>query len=98
MLKDMELEHKTVIEIIPTSPFHFDSTFYKPGHFPSGDTKWESRRRWQTTLWKGEKLGLVYENTGTKSSPKVVVKIFSNKVLPKDFLESLRMEMIWRFN
>lgn len=94
----MKLKITKTIEIVPTSPFHFDATFYKPGHFPSNDTKWEPGKRWQTMLWKGQKLGLIYENAGTKSKPKVRVRTFSNKSLTKDFLESLKQEIIWRFN
>jgi len=94
----MKLKKETTLEIIPTSPFHFDSTFFKPGHFPSNDTKWESGRRWQTMLWKGEKLGLVYEDAGRTSKPKVRIKVFSKENLTKDFTESLKQEIIWRFN
>jgi 3-methyladenine DNA glycosylase/8-oxoguanine DNA glycosylase len=97
-MKIKKLNNKTTIEIAPTSPFHFDSTFYKPGHFPSNDTKWESGRRWQTMLWEGQKLGLIYENAGIKLKPKVKVKIFSKNGLTKDFLENLKQEIIWRFN
>lgn len=93
-----KLDNKTTIEIIPTSPFHFDSTFYKPGHFPSNDTKWEPGKRWQTMLWRGEKLGLVYENASTRLKPKVKIKIFSAKHLTENFLEDLKQEIIWRFN
>lgn len=94
----MKLERTETIEIVPTSPFHFDSTFYKPGHFPSNDTKWEPGKRWQTMLWNGEKLGLIYEDASTRFKPKVRVKVFSNKGLREDFLEDLKQEMIWRFN
>lgn len=94
----MELNKETTLEIIPTSPFHFDSTFFKPGHFPSNDTKWDPGKRWQTMLWKGKKLGLIYEDAGTTSRPKVRVKIFSKENLTKDFVESLKQEVVWRFN
>jgi len=49
-------------------------------------------------LWRGQELGLIYENAGTKLKPKVRVRIFSNKSLTKDFLASLKQEIIWRFN
>ena len=49
-------------------------------------------------LWQGQKLGLIYENAGTKLKPKVRVRIFSNKSLTNGFLESLKQEIIWRFN
>ena len=94
----MKLKITKTIEIVPTYPFHFDSTFFKPGHFPSRDTEWESGKRWQTMLWRGQELGLIYEDAGTKLKPKVKVRIFSNKSLTKGFLESLKQEIIWRFN
>lgn len=94
----MKLKKKTVLEIIPTYPFHFDSTFFKPGHFPSNDTRWEPGKRWQTMLWKGKRLGLIYENAGTSLKPKVRLIIFSKEDLTKDFIESLKQEIIWRFN
>lgn len=94
----MKLKKEIVLEIIPTSPFHFDSTFFKPGHFPSNDTKWEPGKRWQTMLWRGKRLGLIYESAGTTSKLKVRVKIFSKESLTKDFIESLKQEIIWRFN
>ncbi len=49
-------------------------------------------------LWQGEKLGLIYEDAGTKSKPRVRVRIFSKNKLTKDFLEELKREIIWRFN
>ena len=94
----MELKLIKTVEIVPTCPFHFDSTFCKPAHFPSNDYMWEPGKRWQTMLWKGQKLGLIYGNAGTKLKPKVRVRIFSNKSLTKGFLESLKQEIIWKFN
>jgi 3-methyladenine DNA glycosylase/8-oxoguanine DNA glycosylase len=96
--KTIKLTVKNRLEIVPTRPFHFDSTFYKPGHFPSQDTTWEPGKRWQTMLWRGEKLGMIYEDAGTRSKPKIRVRIFSRKKLTKEFLEGLRREIIWRFN
>lgn len=86
------------VEIIPTLPFHFDSTFYKPGHFPSSDTKWEHGKRWQTMLWQEEMLGLIFQDAGSDKKPKVIVSVFSSKKLKPDFLENLEKEIIWRFN
>ena len=49
-------------------------------------------------LWQGENLGIIYEDAGTKSKPKVKVSVFSKKKLTREFLEGLRQEIIWRFN
>jgi len=59
---------------------------------------WEPGKRWQTMLWRGRELGLVYGNAGTKLKPKIRVRIFSNKSLTNGFLESLKREIIWRYN
>ncbi len=94
----MMLKTVSTIKLTPTFPFHFDSTFYKPAHFPTKDTKWESGKRWQTMLWQGEKLGLIFKNTGTNKKPEVSVKIYSQHKLAPEFIESLKQELIWRYN
>jgi 3-methyladenine DNA glycosylase/8-oxoguanine DNA glycosylase len=94
----VRLTHKTSFEIIPTTPFHFDSTFFKPAHFPSQDMKWESGQRRQTMLWRGERLGTIFENVGTSAKPKVKVSIFSKKKLSPEFIDSVKNEVIWRYN
>ncbi|MGB9911285.1 MAG: DNA-3-methyladenine glycosylase family protein [Microgenomates group bacterium] len=94
----MKLKYQKVLEIIPTYPFSFDLTFYKPDHFPSGDCQWEPGKRWQTMLWKGEKLGLIYEDSGIKTKPKIKIRVFSAKSLSSEFYKTLKKEIIWRFN
>lgn len=49
-------------------------------------------------LWRGETLGLIYQNTGTVEKPKVLVRIFSDKKLSEEFIESVKQETIWRYN
>ena len=93
-----KLTQKTSFEIIPTKPFHFNSTFFKPGHFPTNDTKFQPGERWQTMLWQGEKLGLIFENKETAAKPKIRVSAFSKKKLSLEFIESLKQEIIWRYN
>ena len=94
----IELTHQKKIFIIPTYPFHFDSTFYKPAHFPSSDTRWEPGKRWQTMLWQGKRLGLIFQDAGTKQKPKVLVRVFSRQKLTPKFLDTLKKEIIWRYN
>lgn len=94
----MQLTHKAIITLFPTSPFHFDSTFYKPAHFPSSDTKWQPGKRWQTMLYQGEQLGLIFEDAIKIDKPQVLVKVFSKNNLSDEFLESLKTELIWRYN
>lgn len=93
-----KLTFRTKLEIFPSQPFHFNSTFYKPDHFASNDTAWKSERRWQTMLWQKQKLGLIFEDAGIGNRPKVLVKIFSAQKLSSQFLEELEQEIVWRYN
>jgi len=93
-----KLRHITRVEIIPTSPFHFDSTVYKPGHFPGSDAKWEPGKRWQTMVWEGEASGLILENVGSVDSPRILLHIYSDKPLPQDFVYSVLREVNYRYN
>lgn len=93
-----KLTIQSEFHLVPTSPFHFDSTFYKPAHFKTADTKWELGKRWQTMRWSGKTLGLLFQNTGTTSRPNVQVSVYSKKKLSPHFLEDLQSELIWRYN
>jgi len=94
----MKLNKFTEIEIIPSTPFNFDATFYKPDHFTTDDHKFEKGIRWQTATWKDKKLGLKYQNSGTIDKPKLKVGIYSSLILSKEFIESLKTEIIYRYN
>jgi len=49
-------------------------------------------------LWQGKRLGLIFEDKSIKQRPKVLVKVFSVKKLSPKFLDSLKQEIIWRYN
>lgn len=83
--------------LTPSTPFHFDSSFYKPAHFPSGDTTWRPGARWQTMLWQGIKLGLLFENDGTVDEPGINLSIWSEDELSNTFLNQLLQEIYYRY-
>lgn len=93
-----KLNFKTQVEIFPTTPFDFDSTFHKPDHFTSGDNLWEPGIKWQTWNWQEECLGLKFINKGNKTKPEIIVEIYSGKKLSEDFVESLVKEIKYRYN
>lgn len=94
----MKLKKVKSVELIPTSPFDFDSTFHKPDHFTSGDNEWEKGVRWQTWFWEDKQLGLKFQNKGTRSKPKILIDIYFAKELSKDFITSLKKEIRYRYN
>jgi 3-methyladenine DNA glycosylase/8-oxoguanine DNA glycosylase len=98
MAKILILDKKKSVVLEPKAPYNFDANFHKPSHFPSSDNFWEKNKYWTTMVWKGEKLGLKFENLGTVSKPKIKVNIYSQKELSRKFIEELVPEIRWRFN
>ena len=98
MGKETKLTTVSKIEIIPTSPFDFDSTFHKPDHFTTGDNFWEKGVKWQTWNWEDKSLGIKFTNNGTRLKPKIDIEIYSNKKLDRNFIESLTDEIKYRYN
>ncbi|MFA5966971.1 MAG: hypothetical protein WC805_00430 [Patescibacteria group bacterium] len=98
MAKIIPLNHRTIVQLVPVSPYNFDATIHKPSHFPSSDNEWEKGKYWITMRWKGQNLGLKLENEGTTKKPKLKLNVYSQKPLTKDFIATLIPEIEWRFN
>lgn len=92
------LRVKHTLQFSPTAPFNFDATMHKPDHFPSTDNDWQPGVRWQTMLWRGVQLGLRIENRGTVGKPRVRVSVWAGRRLERQFLDSLRDEITYRYN
>ncbi len=94
----MKLKSIQTIQIVSTTPFDFDSTFFKPDHFTTDDHEYQTGVRWQTINYMGELLGIKFTNTGDTENPKLNVDVFSNENLSKEYIESLGEELIYRYN
>jgi 3-methyladenine DNA glycosylase/8-oxoguanine DNA glycosylase len=94
----MKLKKTSTIKITPKPPFHFDSTFHKPSHFPSSIITWEQGTSWQTWLWQNKKLGLKFINKGTTDKPKLLVEIYSKSTPDNEIIKSLQKEIVYRYN
>ena len=94
----MELKKVANLTLSATPPFNFDATFHKPDHFPSQDNYCEPGVRWQTYFWQGKQVGLKFADAGTKAKPAVQVEVFYSRNLDPQFLESLKQEIIYRYN
>lgn len=90
----MQLNKSKTISIRPISPFNFDATFFKPDHFTTDDHIYEKGVRWQTMNWEGQMLGIKYED----ASPEIKVTVFSIQEPTSEFIESLKNEIIYRYN
>lgn len=88
------LKKKVTLKITPSLPFHFDSTFHKPDHFSTPDSFWEPGIYYQTMLWQGKNVGLIFEDT----KPTISLSIFSENKLDKIFLQSIKEEIVHRYN
>ncbi len=89
----MKLQKVAVVEIKPSRPFDFDSTFHKPDHFTSGDNFWQSGIRWQTWYWEGRPCGLKIED-----GRNVKVTIYSDVKPNAEHINSLIEEIKYRYN
>lgn len=94
----MRLKKVGSIEISPTAPSDFDSTFHKPDHFTSGDNYWEPGVRWQTWNWQEKQLGLKFANAGSTDQPGIIVEIHYQDALADQFIKSLTDEIRYRYN
>lgn len=92
------LKHITTLELVPSAPFHFDSTFFKPDHFTTGDNFWEPGTRWQTWRWRDQALGLKFSSVGTVENPHLRVDVYHTHLLGGDFIDSLAAEIRYRYN
>jgi hypothetical protein len=73
----MKLGYKKSFFLQPKPPFHFDSTFHKPSHFPNKLKleKWEPGKYWQTFRANKKLFVLRAENKGTTAKPKIKITI-----------------------
>jgi len=98
MKDSIKLKLQKIMEVIPKSPFDFDSTFHKPDHFTSGDNYWENGVKWQTWNWQKTPLGIKFINRGTKTKPLVEIQVFAKNKLDNRFITSLIEEIKYRYN
>ena len=96
-MKTQILKNKKTFWIIPSSPFHFDGTFYKPSHFPDGLTNWQPNKYWQTIRINKKLFGLKIEDKGKIQKPKIKVSVFYNQKISDNEIETIKQEIIWRF-
>jgi 3-methyladenine DNA glycosylase/8-oxoguanine DNA glycosylase len=94
----MLLQTIASLDLAPTAPFDFDSTFHKPDHFTTGDNCWQPGIRWQTWGWQGRPLGLKFVNSGAIEQPNLHVDVFDTQPLADEFLSSLAGEVRYRYN
>jgi len=98
MGRTFRLAERRDVVLAPSSPFHFDATMHKPDHFPSPDNAWEPGVRWQAMRWRGEPLGLRFEDRGTAGRPGIRLSVWSRRPLSEDFLAGLVDEISYRCN
>lgn len=95
----MKIHRIAVVEIVPTAPFDFDSTFHKPDHFTSGDNHWQPGVRWQTCVWQGKRFGLKFQNAGSSvDAPCIQVEVYAEGPSDAETITSLVEEMRYRYN
>src|SRR5512135_3802930 len=94
----MVLDRSYILELRPSAPFHFDGTFHKPSHFPSGDVAWQPGTLWMTRRVADDLLGLKLENAGTVDAPCVRLTIFAGRSLAADEIAAVGDEVAYDYD
>ncbi|MGO9604638.1 MAG: DNA-3-methyladenine glycosylase family protein [Candidatus Binataceae bacterium] len=95
-MRSKTLRKRATFQIRPTPPFHFDGTFHKPSHFPAPLNTWQPGRFWQT-LRVGRRLyGIRIDDVGTNA--RLRVSVFHSRSVSAPDLETLKSELVWRFD
>lgn len=97
MTKVIILKNKTSITIKPIPPYDFDSTVFKPSHYPDPLKVYEPGKYWFVLRWGNGVYGIKLVNKGTVTKPKVQVIIFSKRKLSKEEIKSIVNEVGYRF-
>src|SRR5258708_5461672 len=75
MNKEVMLNSKVDLEIIPTAPFAFEGTVHKASHFPTPDNYYE-QAYWQSLRFRGRLYGIKLTDVGTVDQPKISLSVY----------------------
>ena len=92
------LENKHTEFIVPTAPFSFRGTFFKPSHFPTPNLSYDNDTYWQTLRLKGKYYGLKILNCGSVKEPIIKVTIFFDKQNDTPEFSAIVEEISYRFD
>lgn len=96
--KTIRMRKQKTIYIRPIYPFSFVGTFFKPSHFPSKLVYWQNGQLYQGIRISERILGLVISDASRDAKPRVKIDIYSDTNVTKSIVESLRKEIIFRYN
>jgi len=93
----MELNKRKSLILRPKAPYDFDSTVFKPAHYPSSLDLYKTRKYWFAMRFNNKIYGVKMESIGTVNKPKIKVTIFSKSNISKKELDRIIDEIKFRF-
>ena len=97
MTKNIILDKKKSLIIKPKSPYNFDATVFKPGHYPDPLKVYETGKYWFAMRLGSKIYGIKMEDLGTINKPKIKINIFSKSNLSKNKTKEIIKELNFRF-
>ncbi len=97
MVKIIILKQKTSVAVKPAPPYDFDSTVFKPSHYPDPLKVYEPGKYWFVLRWGSGVYGIKLVNKGTVSKPKVQIVVFSKSKLSRNEIKEIIDEVSYRF-
>ena len=97
MAKILSLKTKTNLAVTPFPPFNFDTTVFKPSHYPDSLKIYQTGKYWFAMRYNNRVYGIKMKNEGTVDNPKIMITIFSESKLAKTEVERVIDELKFRF-
>jgi 3-methyladenine DNA glycosylase/8-oxoguanine DNA glycosylase len=97
MSKNIIFKTKKSFFIKPASPYNFNSSIFKPSHYPDPLKIYEPNKYWFVLNLGKNFYGIKFENQGTIKRPKIKITIFSRKKLLKYEFGRIIDELSYRF-
>lgn len=97
MTKELTFDRKKSFILKPLAPYNFDATVFKPAHYPDATKVYEPGKYWFAMRLDNKIYGIKMENLGNARKPKAGVSVFSKSVMPKNEIQKVLDEVVFRF-
>ena len=87
------LAKKKSLILKPRPPYNFDTTVFKPAHYPDHLKVYEPGRYWFAMRLNNRIYGIKMEGQGTVDKPKVRVSIFFQSILSKEGIDNAAFDL-----
>jgi 3-methyladenine DNA glycosylase/8-oxoguanine DNA glycosylase len=97
MEKEKQLAKQATVHVVPTKPFSFEGTFFKPSHFSSKLVLYDNGRLYQAIEVDGHAFGVEIFGS-SPNSQKVGITIYAPKEISNSIKKTIKREVVTRYD